>query len=112
MRVISHGGFNLCPSEICHPVNTDDPTACAVPDIRPVDFFSYADVPAAAVEAGARIAKEGHLDVGGIEYLEHEGRLVFFDINANSNLRPAIAREFGFDPFERIVDFLSRRAAR
>jgi hypothetical protein len=35
-----------------------------------------------------------------------DGRLIFYDINANSNLRPAVAREFGFDPFERVVDYL------
>jgi len=34
---------------------------------------------------------------------------VFYDVNANSNLRPAIAAHFGFDPFERVVDFLLRR---
>ena len=44
----------------------------------------------------------GKLDVGGIEYLETaDGRLVFYDINANSNLRPSVAQAFGFDPFER-----------
>jgi hypothetical protein len=31
---------------------------------------------------------------------------VFYDINANSNLRPAVAEAFAFDPFERVVDFL------
>jgi hypothetical protein len=31
---------------------------------------------------------------------------VFYDINANSNLRPSVAAEFGFDPFERVVDYL------
>ena len=49
------------------------------------------------------------LDVGGIEYLETpDGRRVFYDINANSNLRPSVAAAFGFDPFERVVDYLAR----
>lgn len=26
--------------------------------------------------------------------------------NANSNLRPSVAAAWGFDPFERVVDFL------
>ena len=47
------------------------------------------------------------LDVGGIEYLETtDGRRVFYDINANSNLRAPIAQAFGFDPFERVVNYL------
>jgi len=33
------------------------------------------------------------------------------DLNANSNLRPAIAMEYGFDPFERVVDWLVSRLA-
>jgi len=52
----------------------------------------------------------GHLDVGGIEYLEAaDGRLVFYDINANSNLRAPIGEAFGFDPFDRVVDFLMQQ---
>ncbi len=35
----------------------------------------------------------------------HGGR-VFYDLNANSNLRRPIGEFFGFDPFERLVDFL------
>ena len=40
-----------------------------------------------------------------------DGRLFhcFYDVNANSNLRVPIARFFGFDPFERVVDFLVKQ---
>ena len=73
----------------------------------PAEFHACPEVPARAVEWGKRIAAAGKLDVGGIEYLESlDGRLMFYDINANSNLRPSIAQCFGFDPFERVVDFL------
>lgn len=109
MRVVSHGAFNLCPSEVCNPAGGDD-AYCEVPKltpVRPVEFFPYPGVPAAAVEAGKAIMAAGGLDVGGIEYLEaRDGRLVFYDVNANSNLRAPIARTFGFDPFERVVDYL------
>ena len=64
-----------------------------------------------AVETGRRIVEAAGIDVGGIEYLESDGELVFYDVNANSNLRPAIAREFGFDPFERVVAYLEQRLA-
>jgi hypothetical protein len=48
----------------------------------------------------------------GIEYLEApDGRRVFYDIDANSNLRPSIAQAFGFEPFERVVDHLVARIA-
>ena len=101
MRVVSHGRFNLCPSPVCNPEERDS--------ARPVEFYPYPEVPAQAVAWGKRIVTAGKLDVGGIEYLEaRDGRLVFYDVNANSNLRPSVAQAFGFDPFERVVDFLVR----
>src|SRR6185436_16352648 len=68
------------------------------------EFHPFLDVPRDAVETAQRIARAAKLDVGGIEYLETpDGRRVFYDINANSNLRPSVAAAFGFDPFERVV---------
>jgi hypothetical protein len=107
MRVVSHGAFNLCPSEACNPEGGGE-SHCAVPAARPVEFYPYPEPPASAVEMGERIMNAGNLDVGGIEYLETAGgRHIFYDINANSNLRGPIGQAFGFDPFERVVDYLS-----
>jgi hypothetical protein len=109
MRVISHGAFNLCPSEMCNPEGGEG-GICEIPEqkpTKPVEFYPYPEIPAEAVEIGRRLMAAGGLDVGGIEYLEtSDGRRVFYDINANSNLRPAVANAFGFDPFERVVDYL------
>jgi len=111
MRVKTHGRFNLCPSPVCNPDEGDG--VCEVPamqalDAAPVEFFPYPDVPPDAVAIAKRIVDAARLDVGGIEYLEtYDGRRVFYDINANSNLRPSVAAAFGFDPFERVVDFLA-----
>ena len=112
MRVVSHGAFNLCPSEACNPAaGNGTESLCALPDaapVKPVEFYPYAEVPAEAVAQGEAIMAAGGLDVGGIEYLEaHDGRLIFYDVNANSNLRAPIGRAFGFDPFERVVDYLA-----
>jgi glutathione synthase/RimK-type ligase-like ATP-grasp enzyme len=113
MRVKTHGRFNLCPSPVCNPDDGDG--TCAAPandpaDAPPVEFLPYPDVPRAAVDTAKRIVRAAQLDVGGIEYLETpDGRRVFYDINANSNLRPSVAAAFGFDPFERVVDFLVRQ---
>jgi hypothetical protein len=111
MRVVSHGAFNLCPSEVCNPVDGEG-GHCAIPartaePVKPVEFFPYLDVPKEAVAEGERIMAEGGLDVGGIEYLESSaGERVYYDINANSNLRAPIAEAFGFNPFERVVAYL------
>jgi glutathione synthase/RimK-type ligase-like ATP-grasp enzyme len=108
MRVITHGRFNVCPSPVCNPDEGDG--ACEVPEVAapPVEFHPYRDVPQDAVATAKRIVQAAGLDVGGIEYLETpDGRRVFYDVNANSNLRPSVAASFGFDPFERVVDFLT-----
>ncbi len=113
MRVKTHGRFNLCPSPVCNPDDGDG--ACEVPAVAaaPVEFFPYPEVPREAVATATRIVRAARLDVGGIEYLETpDGRRVFYDINANSNLRPSVAAHFGFDPFERVVDFLERELHR
>jgi glutathione synthase/RimK-type ligase-like ATP-grasp enzyme len=113
MRVKTHGRFNLCPSPVCNPEEGDG--VCEVPqtDAPPVEFSPYPEVPGDAVETARRIVRAARLDVGGIEYLESpDGRRVFYDINANSNLRPSVAAAFGFDPFERVVDFLDEQLIR
>lgn len=110
MRVVSHGAFNLCPSEVCNPTDGEG-GACALPVGPKVEFHPYPEVPDRAVRDALRIAEAGGLDVAGIEYAEVEGEPVFYDVNANSNLRPAIGQAFGFDPFERVVGYLERRIA-
>jgi glutathione synthase/RimK-type ligase-like ATP-grasp enzyme len=112
MRVKTHGQFNLCPSPVCNPEDGEGGGVCAVPEspapLRPVEFFPYFDAPPDAIDTARRIVRAADLDVGGIEYLETtDGRRVFYDINANSNLRPSVAAAFGFDPFERVVDYLT-----
>jgi glutathione synthase/RimK-type ligase-like ATP-grasp enzyme len=107
MRVVSHGAFNLCPSVACNPEDGGE-SHCVIPAAKPVEFYPYPEIPARAVEMGERIMAAGGLDVGGIEYLEAaDGRLIFYDVNANSNLRTPIGQAFGFDPFERVVDYLT-----
>ncbi len=110
MRVKTHGRVNLCPSPVCNPETGEgicerpEEQAAAAP---PVELYPYLEVPPEAVETGKRIVRAARLDVGGIEYLETDDRRrVFYDINANSNLRPSVAAAWGVDPFERVVDFL------
>ncbi len=117
MRVVTHGRYNLCPSEACNPAEAGDASACAIPqpqevEASPVEFYPYHELPDEARDAGQRIVQSAKMDVAGIEFLETpDGRRVFYDINANSNLRLSIGQAFGFDPFERVADFLERKLA-
>jgi hypothetical protein len=85
---------------------------CAVPETppaAPVEFYAYREVSAEAVAGGKAIALAGGLDVAGIEFIETPAGPVYYDINANSNLRAPIGQAFGgFDPFERVADYLAR----
>lgn len=114
MRVISNGAFNLCPSEACNP-SDGSASHCEIPTMKaskPVEFIPFPGLPPEAAAEGERIMQAGGLDVGGIEYLEAEdGRRIFYDINANSNLRLPVGQAFGFDPFERVVDYLVQQLA-
>lgn len=110
MRVLNTSGFNLCPSEDCNPI--DGTGMCAIPTAVPPEFQPYPDVPAEAVEEATRLFKATGFDVGGLEYMVTEdGRRVFYDMNANSNLRRPIGLAMGFDPFERVADWLGQQIA-
>jgi hypothetical protein len=76
-----------------------------------VKFYPYPEMPSEVVAEGEGIMPAGFLDVGGIEYLEAaDGRRIFYDINANSNLRLPIGRASG-STFERVMDYLTKQIA-
>ncbi len=113
MRVVTHGRFNLCPSPVCNPDEGEGACEIPVPEDKPVEFYPFPEVPAEAVADAVRLMRAAKIDIGGVEYLETpDGRRVFYDINANSNLRPSVAEHFGVKPFERVVDFLVERLKR
>ncbi len=114
----SRTGGSICARRRCAIRTTTAPARASCRPRRryaapPVEFYPFPEVPRDAVDTARRIVRAAGLDVGGIEYLETlDGRRVFYDINANSNLRPSVAAAFGFDPFERVVDFLESQLAR
>ena len=112
MRVVGVSGFNLCPSIDCNPEG-DEEGACAVPSATPTSdpqFLPYPEVPAEVVEEASRLFKATGFDVGALEYLiTSDGRRVFYDINANSNLRRSVGLAMGFDPFDRVAEYLERQ---
>jgi hypothetical protein len=103
-------GFNLCPADICQ-----DPAQL---DLCPVDLpktnlrVEGTVPPPDLINDALRIAREGRLDVGGIEYLvsQRDGQVYFYDINALSNFVTDAPRVVGFDPVPVFADYLERRA--
>ena len=107
------GSFDLCPADACQTTSGVELIrgACAIDapkrGLRVEGYTPPADV-IATVE---RIASHVGLDVGGIEYLvdDRDGSIRYYDINALSNFVADGRNVVGFDPFERLVDYLGAR---
>jgi hypothetical protein len=106
--------FNLCPADICQTTDGQQlsRTACAVDAVKNGMRVEQAKPPREIIREVERIAARVELDVGGIEYLidDRDGRHYFYDINALSNFVADARNVIGFDPFERLVDYLLERA--
>ena len=115
MRVKTHGRFNLCPSPVCNPEDGDGAARSRHRGgAPPVEFYPYPEVPARRGGDGARRivrARRASTSAASSTWRPPTAAGCFYDINANSNLRPSVAAAFGFDPFERVVDFLEHQLA-
>lgn len=106
--------FNLCPADVCQTTDGQQlaRAACAVDAPKNGMRVEAFTPPSDIVDQVERIAARVGLDVGGIEYMidERDGRHYFYDINALSNFVADARSVVGFDPFERLVDYLAQRA--
>jgi glutathione synthase/RimK-type ligase-like ATP-grasp enzyme len=96
---VESGGdnFDLCPAD-----------ACLAQPGRSAIRMTAVTPPPELIEASERIARAVGLDVGGVEYLidDRDGIARFYDINALSNFVAKPLDVLGWDPHERLVDFL------
>jgi len=96
---VASGGdsFDLCPADAC--VAQPGRAAIAMRAVTP---------PAPVAEAAERIARAAGLDVGGVEVVidDRDGTPRFYDINALSNFVAKPLDVLGWDPHDRLVDFL------
>jgi glutathione synthase/RimK-type ligase-like ATP-grasp enzyme len=112
--------FNLCPADGCQVPEAADAVsgaelagaACPVEAVKKGLRVEACIPPEEAIGAVERIARAAEIDVGGVEYIidDRDGRILFYDINALSNFVADAQRVVGFDPHERLVDYLERRA--
>ncbi len=106
--------FNLCPADVCRTVGGAELTraACALDAPRNGLRVEGYDAPPEIRDAVERIMQQGGIEVGGVEYFtdDRDGKLYFYDVNALSNFVADAPRVIGFDPFERLVDWLEQEA--
>lgn len=89
--------FDLCPAD-----------ACLVRPGAPTLTMTKAEPSAEIIAAVERIAIEGGLEVGGVEYLidGRNGDVLFYDINGLSNFVANPVQVLGFDPHDDLVNWL------
>jgi glutathione synthase/RimK-type ligase-like ATP-grasp enzyme len=89
--------FDLCPAD-----------ACLARPGRAAIRMAAVTPPPEIIEAAERIARATGLDVGGIEVLidDRDGTPRFYDINAMSNFVADPLNVLGWDPHDRLIDFL------
>jgi glutathione synthase/RimK-type ligase-like ATP-grasp enzyme len=96
---VESGGdsFDLCPAD-----------ACLAQPGRAAVRMTAVTPPSGLIEAAERIAQAVGLDLGGVEYLidDRDGTARFYDINALSNFVSKPLDVLGWDPHDRLVDFL------
>ena len=101
---VESGGesFDLCPAD-----------ACVVQPGRAAIAMRAVTPPAALIDAAERIARAASLDVGGVEVVidDRDGTPRFYDINALSNFVAKPLDVLGYDPHERLVDFIEAAIA-
>lgn len=87
--------FDLCPADAC---------AVGRPPVRIVRTDPSPDL----VAASERIAQAAGLDIGGVEYLidDRDGVARFYDVNALSNFVANPHDVLGWDPHDRLADWL------
>jgi glutathione synthase/RimK-type ligase-like ATP-grasp enzyme len=107
--------FDLCPADICQtPTGQSLDTACAVEASKAGLKVEAYRPPANVIGAIERIARSAGIDVGGIEYLvdDRDGLIYYYDINALSNFVADAPRVIGFNPVEKLADFLEEELRR
>ncbi|HTV86011.1 MAG TPA: hypothetical protein VME63_11415 [Dyella sp.] len=89
------GTFDLCPADVC----LIDKPRITVREYKPDQD---------AIRAAEAIARAAKLDIGGIEFMidDRDGARRFYDINGLSNFVADPLNVLGWDPHEKLVDYL------
>ncbi len=117
IKVYTSGeSFNLCPADICQTTTGQDlvRNACAVDAPKNGLKVEAYTPPADVIQNIETIVQQSGIDVGGIEYIidDRDGEVLYYDVNALSNFVADAVNVIGFNPHERLVDYLEQEAVR
>ncbi len=114
IKVYTNGeSFNLCPADICQTTDGKElvRNACALDAPKTGLKVEAYDPPAEVINAVEKIVQSAGIDVGGIEYIidDRDGEILYYDVNALSNFVADAVNVIGFNPHERLVDFIEAK---
>lgn len=114
IRVYTTGDtFNLCPADICQTNSGKElvRNACALDAPKNGLRVEAYEPPAHIIRAIETVVQRCHIDVGGIEYMidDRDGEVLYYDVNALSNFVADAVNVIGFNPHEKLVDFLEQQ---
>lgn len=117
--------FDLCPADICQTARGEsldnsatnqgaNGSACVLEAAKSGLMVESYRPPAGVVQTIERIVLAAGIDVGGIEYIvdDRDGEIYYYDINALSNFVADAPRVIGFNPVEKLADFLEEEVRR
>lgn len=114
IKVYTNGeSFNLCPADICQTTDGKElvRNACALDAPKTGLKVEAYDPPPEVIHAVEKIVQSAGIDVGGIEYIidDRDGEILYYDVNALSNFVADAVNVIGFNPHERLVDFIEAK---
>lgn len=114
IKVFTSGeSFNLCPADICQTTDGKElvRNACALDAPKTGLRVEAYNPPAEVIHAVEKIVQSAGIDVGGIEYIidDRDGEILYYDVNALSNFVADAVNVIGFNPHERLVDFIEEK---
>jgi hypothetical protein len=115
INVYSSGeSFNLCPADICQTSDGVELARGACPVDAPKNNLRVerADPDPEIIADVERIMRTADIEIGGVEYMiyDRDGQRYYYDINALSNFVADAPRVIGFDPFQKLADYLEKEA--
>ena len=117
--------FDLCPADICQTARGESLTpyaanestaggACVLEAAKAGLRVEGYRPPIEVIAAVERIVQAAGIDVGGVEYMvdDRDGEIYYYDVNALSNFVADAPRVIGFDPVEKLADYLQAEVFR
>ncbi|WP_345950072.1 hypothetical protein ABDD95_01175 [Mucilaginibacter sp. PAMB04274] len=108
--------FNLCPADICQTTTGQDlvRNACALDAPKNGLKVEAYTPPADVIKNIETLVQQSGIDVGGIEYIidDRDGEVLYYDVNALSNFVADAVNVIGFNPHERLVEYLEQEAVK